>query len=132
MKLFPSTNSSDGKVNQFIEDICSRGESIDVILHQSSTLFRFEKLLIQRQRRFTIETNDTTEILASKLIEKLTSNVSTGLYVFDVQGKVNKKAIVPILLHKILPMCGRRVSFKYGRRKQSIDAPGNKSVDRCL
>ena len=98
MKLFPSTNSSDGKVNQFIEDICSRGESIDVILHQSSTLFRFEKLLIQIQRRFTIETNDTTEILASKLIEKLTSNVSTGLYVFDVQGKVNKKAIVPILL----------------------------------
>ena len=37
-------------------------------------------------------------MLASKLIEKLTYNISTGLYVFDVQGKVNKNAIVPILL----------------------------------
>jgi hypothetical protein len=36
--------------------------------------------------------------LARKLIENLTYNVSTGLYVFDEQGKVNKKAIVPILL----------------------------------
>ena len=36
--------------------------------------------------------------MASKLIEKLSYNVSTGLYVFDVQGKVNKNAIVPILL----------------------------------
>ncbi len=36
--------------------------------------------------------------MASKLIKKLTYNVSTGLYVFDVQGKVNKNAIVPILL----------------------------------
>ena len=97
MKLFPSTNSSDGKVNQFIKDVCSGAESIAVILHRSSTLFRFGKLFVQRQR-FTIETEDTTEILARRLIEKLTYNVSTGLYVFDVQGKVNKNAIVPVLL----------------------------------
>ena len=116
MKLFPSTNSSDGKVNQFIKDVCSRGDSIDVILHQSSTLFRFGKLFVQRQR-FIIETDDTTDTFASKLIKKLTYNVSMGLYVFDVQGKVNKNAIVP--------------SFKFGKRKQSIDAPGNKNVDSC-
>jgi len=66
-------------------------------LFRSSTLFRFEGHFVQRQR-VTIETDDTTEILASKLIEKLTYNVETGLYVFDVQGEVNKNAIVPILL----------------------------------
>jgi hypothetical protein len=33
MKLFPSsTNSIDGKVTQFINDVCSGGESIDIIL----------------------------------------------------------------------------------------------------
>ena len=97
MQLFPSTNSSSGKVNQFIKDVCSGGESIAVILHRSSTLFRFGNLFVQRQQ-ITIETNDTTEMLATKLIEKLTYNVSTGIYVFDVQGEVNKNAIVPILL----------------------------------
>ena len=98
MKLFPSsTNSIDGKVTQFINDVCSGGESIDIILFRSSTLFRFEGHFVQRQR-VTIETDDTTEILASKLIEKLSYNVETGLYVFDVQGEVNKNAIVPILL----------------------------------
>ena len=60
-------------------------------------LFCFEGHFVQRQR-VTIETDDTTEILASKLIEKLSFNVDTGLYVFDVQGEVNKNAIVPILL----------------------------------
>ncbi len=81
MKLFPSTNStSDGKVNQFIKDVCSRGESAAVILHQSSTLFRFGEHYIIQSQQITIETNDTTEILASKLIEKLTYNVSTGSY----------------------------------------------------
>ena len=34
----------------------------------------------------------------AKLIEKLSYNVETGLYVFDVQGEVNKNAIVSILL----------------------------------
>ena len=98
MQLFPSsTNSIDGKVTQFIKDVCSGGESIDIILYRSSTLFRFGEHFVQRQR-FTIETDDTTEILASKLIENLTYNVSTGLYVFEVQGKVNKTANVPILL----------------------------------
>jgi hypothetical protein len=96
LKLFPSTstNSIDGKVTQFIKDVCSGGESIDIILYRSSTLFRFGEHFVQRQR-FTNETDDTTEILASKLIENLTYNVSTGLYVFDVQGKVNKTANVP-------------------------------------
>jgi hypothetical protein len=98
MQLFPSsTNSIDGKVTQFIKDVCSEGESIDIILYRSSTLFRFGEHFVQRQR-VTIETDDTTEILASKLIEKLSYNVETGLYVFDVQGEVNKNAIVPILL----------------------------------
>jgi hypothetical protein len=96
-KLFPSTNSIDGTVTQFINDVCSGGESIDIILFRSSTLFRFEGHFVQRQR-VTIETDDTTEILASKLIEKLSYNVETGLYAFDVQGEVNKNAIVPILL----------------------------------
>ena len=99
MKLFPSTstNSINGKVTQFIKDVCSGGESIDIILYRSFTLFRFGEHFVQRQR-FTIETDDTTEILASKLIENITYNKSTGLYVFEVQGKVNKTANVPILL----------------------------------
>ena len=97
MKLFHSTNASDRIVNEFIDNDCSRGERIALILLQSSTLFGFGKLFVQRQQ-ITIETNDTTEMLATKLIETLTYNVSTGIYVFDVQGEVNKNAIVPILL----------------------------------
>ena len=117
MQLFPSsTNSIDGKVTQFIKDVCSGGESIAVILHRSSTLFRLGNIFVQRQQ-ITIETNDSTAMLARKLIENITYDVSMGLYVFDVQGKVNKNAIVP--------------SFKFGKRKQSIDAPGNKNVDSC-
>jgi hypothetical protein len=98
MKLFHSTNASDRIVNEFINNDCSRGESIADILHRSSKLFCFGVHFIQRQE-ITIETTDTTEILASKLIERLSYNVSTGLYVLDVQGgEVNKTAIVPILL----------------------------------
>ncbi len=77
------TLHSDGKVTQFIKDVCSGAESIAVILLQSSTLFCFGKLFVRRRQQFIIETDNTTEILASKLIENLTYNVSTGLYVFD-------------------------------------------------
>ena len=60
MQLFPSsTNSIDGKVTQFINDVCSGGESIEIILFRSSTLFRFEGHFVQRQR-VTIETDDLT------------------------------------------------------------------------
>jgi hypothetical protein len=37
-------------------------------------------------------------LYSTAIIEELSYNVSTGLYVFDVQGEVNKNAIVPILL----------------------------------
>ena len=79
MKLFSftTTNYIDGKVNQFITDVCSGGESIDNILHRYCTLFRFGEQFVQRQR-FNIETDDTTETLAGKLIENLTYNKSTG------------------------------------------------------
>ncbi len=91
-------NDSDRIVNEFINNDCSRGESKADILHRSSKPFCFGGHFVQRQQ-ITIETEDTTDTLASKLIEKLSYNVSTGLYVFDVQGgKVNKTAIVPILL----------------------------------
>jgi hypothetical protein len=51
MQLFPSsTNSIDGKVTQFIKDVCSGGESIDIILYRSSTLFRFGEHFVRRQR----------------------------------------------------------------------------------
>ena len=87
MKLFNSTNSSDGKVTQFIKYVCSGEESIAVILLQSTTLYCFGELFVRRQQ-FIIETDDTNEILASKLIENLTYHLSTGLYVlFDVQDK---------------------------------------------
>ena len=75
IKLFHSNNSSDRRVTQFIKDVCSGGESIAVIL---STLFGFGKRFVRRQQ-FIIETDDTSEILARKLIENLTYNVSTGL-----------------------------------------------------
>ncbi len=50
MKLFPSTstNSIDGTVTQFIKDVCSGGESIDIILYRSFTLFRFGEHFVQR------------------------------------------------------------------------------------
>ena len=102
-------------------------------MHRSSSKpFSFGQLFIQRQQ-FTIETDDTTEILASKLIKKL-NNVSTGLYVFDVQGKVNKNAIVPILLRTEEANNYQCVAAMYrsstkGGNKVSIDAPANKSVD---
>ncbi len=87
MNLFHSTNARDRIVNEFIIKDCSRGESIADILHRSSKPFCFGEHFIQRQQ-ITIETDDTTEILASKLIEKLSYNVSTGLYVlFDVKER---------------------------------------------
>ena len=65
---------------------------------RSCTHFNLGKLFVRRQQ-FTLETDDSTESLASKLIEKLSSyNVNTGIYVFEVQGKVRMNAIVPILL----------------------------------
>ncbi len=93
MKLFHSTNASDRIVNDFISNDCSRGESIADILHRSSKPFCFGEDFNQRQQ-ITIETNDSTESLASQLIEKVSYNVSTGLYVFDAQGEVNKNAFL--------------------------------------
>ena len=54
MKLFHSNNASDRIVNEFINNDCSRGESIADILHRSSKPFCFGGHFFQRQQ-ITIE-----------------------------------------------------------------------------
>jgi hypothetical protein len=104
-QLFNS-NSRDGFSNEmtrFCNDECKMSDgisnSITSILQRSSKPLGFASDYVQRYA-FSTQSNDTTESLASRLIETLSYNGKAGLYVFDVTTNGKNKAVVPILLHK--------------------------------
>ena len=104
-QLFNS-NSRDGFSNEmtrFYNEECKMRDgisnSITSILQRSSKPLGFASDYVQRYA-FSTQSNDTTESLASRLIETLSYDGKAGLYVFDVTTNGKNKAVVPILLHK--------------------------------
>ena len=104
-QLFNS-NSRDGFSNEmtrFCNDECKMRDgisnSITSILQRSSKPLGFASDYVQRYA-FITQSNDTTESLASRLIETFSYDGKAGLYVFDVTTNGKNKAVVPILLHK--------------------------------
>ena len=68
-------------------------------MQRSSKPLGFKTAFVQRYA-FSTQSNDTTESLASRLIETLSLVENAGLYVFDVTANGKNKAVVPILLRK--------------------------------
>jgi hypothetical protein len=100
MQLFNSRDSSSQVMTRFVNEECKiRDGSITSILQRSSKHFGFGLAFVQRYA-FSTQSNDTTESLASRLIETLSLDEKAGLYVFDVTANGTNKAVVPILLRK--------------------------------
>ena len=101
MQLFNSRDSSSQVImNRFVNEECKIGDgSITSILQRSSKPLGFGSAFVQRYA-FSTQSNDTTESLASRLIETLIFDEKAGLYVFDVTANGTNKAVVPILLRK--------------------------------
>ena len=94
------------KVLNFSDDMDKISEGKDPtaflltsILQRSSKPLGFGSAFIQRYA-FSTQSNDTTESLASRLIETLIFDKKAGLYVFDVTANGTNKGVVPILLRK--------------------------------
>jgi hypothetical protein len=92
--LFNSRDGYSKEMTRFCNEECKMrdGISITSILQRSSKPLGFASDYVQRYA-FRTQSNDTTESLASRLIETLSYDGKAGLYEFDV-------TVVPILLHK--------------------------------
>jgi hypothetical protein len=83
----------------FIETLCVPDQSFSDILKSSSVYFKFGESFVQ-VFDISIAAADYTESTANKLIEILTYNENTGLYVFRVDADPKSEAILPILVEK--------------------------------
>ncbi len=100
MQLFNSRDSSSLVMNRIVNEECKIGDgSITSILQRSSKPLGFGPAFAQRCA-FNTQSNDTTESLASRLIETLSLDKNAGLYVFDVTANGKNKAVLHILLRK--------------------------------
>ena len=89
-------NSSDGypqEMTRLYNEDCKMRDGISMtsILQRSSKPLGFKSYFVQRQV-FSTQSNDTTESLASRLIETLSYDEKAGLYVFDVTANGTNKA----------------------------------------
>ena len=84
---------------KFIQTLCVPDISFSDILKSSSVYFNFGESFVQ-VFDISFAATDCTETAANKLIETLTYNENTGLYVFRVDADPESAAILPILLEK--------------------------------
>ena len=105
MQLFNSRDSSSQVMNQIVNEECKMGDSsITSILQRSSKPLGFGSAFAQRCE-FNTQSNDTTESLASRLIETLSLDKNAGLYVFDVTANGKNKVWMCLVTRSLEGVC---------------------------
>jgi hypothetical protein len=101
--LFNQNWGPDGDVILFLASISNEGTSYSTIWKEASIFFKFGKEFV-RVLEFTMADTYSSQDVANTLIEALTYNESTGLYVFILDPKCvltyKCATIAPMLLQK--------------------------------
>ena len=101
--LFSRDFAPPGDVNTFVASTCKEGTSYSTIWEEASIFFKFGKEFV-RVLKFTIADTHTSQDVANTLIEALTYDERTGLYVFilDPNCVLTQKCstFAPMLLQK--------------------------------